>query len=139
MNSIKNIKKYGIIALIILLLIVAITIFVFLNSKEENKEVVPDNLISVIVYLEKGLTDTDINNIKKQIESQENVVEIEFKSKEQWKDEMSEYDDTFETIINNIDENLLSDSFIIKINDEARLSEIEKYISNINGVTSLRY
>ena len=80
-----------------------------------------------------------VENIRADIDSQENVAEITFKSKTEWRDEMSEYDDTFETVLNYLDENPLMDSFILRVKDVEHLSDTAEYVASINGVDTVKY
>lgn len=52
---------------------------------------------------------------------------------------MSEYDDSFKTVLNYLDENPLMDSFVLKVNDVKKLSETSEYIKAINGVDTVKY
>ena len=52
---------------------------------------------------------------------------------------MSEYDDTFSTVLNYLDENPLSDSFIVKVVNVEKLSDTAEYIKSINGVDVVKY
>lgn len=52
---------------------------------------------------------------------------------------MSEYDDSFKTVLDYLDENPLMDSFVLKVNDVKKLSETSEYIKAINGVDTVKY
>ena len=52
---------------------------------------------------------------------------------------MSEYDDTFETVLNYLDENPLMNSFIIRVNDVNHLSDTAEYVKSISGVDTVKY
>ena len=85
------------------------------------------------------VTEEQIENIKSEISSYKNIEEVTFKSKDEWKLEMSEYDDSFKTVLNYLDENPLMDSFVLKVNDVKKLSETSEYIKAINGVDTVKY
>lgn len=121
----------------ITLILVAVAIVAACNV--ENVTKIVEGELSIIVYLEDGVTEEEIANIKSEIRSQSNVDELVFKSKDEWKIEMSEYDDTFETILNYLDENPLLDSFVIKVNDIKEMADTAEYIKSIEGVETLKY
>ena len=95
--------------------------------------------LTIVTYLKKDVTEEQIDNIKSEISSYKNVEEVTFKSKDEWKLEMSEYDDSFKTVLDYLDENPLMDSFVLKVNDVKKLSETSEYIKAINGVDTVKY
>lgn len=121
----------------ITLLLVSVAIICAVNINNATKSI--EDELSIVVYLNKDITEENIENIKADIESQKNVEEVVFKSKTEWKDEMSEYDDTFSTVLNYLDENPLSDSFIVKVVNVDKLSDTAEYIKSINGVDVVKY
>ncbi len=121
----------------ITLLLVSVAIICAVNINNATKSI--EDELSIVVYLDREVTEETIENIKADIESQKNVEEVEFKSKTEWKDEMSEYDDTFSTVLNYLDENPLSDSFIVKVVNVEKLSDTAEYIKSINGVDVVKY
>lgn len=121
----------------ITLLLVSVAIICAVNINNATKSI--EDELSIVVYLNKDITEENIENIKADIESQKNVEEVVFKSKTEWKDEMSEYDDTFSTVLNYLDENPLSDSFIVKVVNVDKLSDTALYIKGINGVDVVKY
>ena len=78
----------------ITLLLVSVAIICAVNINNATKSI--EDELSIVVYLNKDITEENIENIKADIESQKNVEEVVFKSKTEWKDEMSEYDDFFD-------------------------------------------
>lgn len=121
----------------ITLLLVSVAIICAVNINNATKSI--EDELSIVVYLNKDIAEENIENIKADIESQKNVEEVVFKSKTEWKDEMSEYDDTFSTVLNYLDENPLSDSFIVKVVNVDKLSDTALYIKSINGVDVVKY
>ena len=121
----------------ITLLLVSVAIICAVNINNATKSI--EDELSIVVYLDREVTEETIENIKSDIESQKNVEEVKFKSKTEWKDEMSEYDDTFSTVLNYLDENPLSDSFIVKVVNVEKLSDTAEYIKSINGVDIVKY
>lgn len=121
----------------ITLILVSVALICAANIENATKSI--EDELSIVVYLSDGVTEEQINNIRADIDSQNNVAEVVFKSKTEWKEEMSAYDDTFETVLNYLDENPLMDSFIIRVEDVNHLSDTAEYIKSITGVDTVKY
>ena len=121
----------------ITLILVAVAVVAAANVNNATKLI--EDELTIVTYLKKDVTEEQIDNIKSEISSYKNVEEVTFKSKDEWKLEMSEYDDSFKTVLNYLDENPLMDSFVLKVNDVKKLSETSEYIKAINGVDTVKY
>lgn len=121
----------------ITLILVSVAIMSAANIENATKLI--EDELSIVVYLDKNVTEEQIENIESDIMSQKNVEEYIFKSKAEWKEEMSEYDATFETVLNYLEENPLMDSLIVKVKDVNDLNETSKAISEISGVDTVKY
>ena len=113
----------------ITLILVAVAVVAAANVNNATRLI--EDELTIVTYLKKDVTEEQIENIKSEISS--------FKSKDEWKLEMSEYDDSFKTVLNYLDENPLMDSFVLKVNDVKKLSETSEYIKAINGVDTVKY
>ena len=121
----------------ITLMLVAVAVVAAANVNNATKLI--EDELTIVTYLKKDVTEEQIDNIKSEISSYKNVEEVTFKSKDEWKLEMSEYDDSFKTVLDYLDENPLMDSFVLKVNDVKKLSETSEYIKAINGVDTVKY
>ena len=121
----------------ITLILVAVAVVAAANVNNATKLI--EDELTIVTYLKKNVTEEQIDNIKSEISSYKNVEEVTFKSKDEWKLEMSEYDDSFKTVLDYLDENPLMDSFVLKVNDVKKLSETSEYIKAINGVDTVKY
>ena len=121
----------------ITLILVSVALICAANIENATKSI--EDELSIVVYLDDEVTEEQINNIRADIDSQENVAEVTFKSNTEWKEEMSEYDDTFETVLNYLDENPLMNSFILRVNDVNHLSDTAEYVKSISGVDTVKY
>ncbi len=121
----------------ITLILVAVAVVAAANVNNATKLI--EDELTIVTYLKKDVTEEQIENIKSDISSYKNIEEVTFKSKDEWKLEMSEYDDSFKTVLNYLDENPLMDSFVLKVNDVKKLSETSEYIKAINGVDTVKY
>lgn len=121
----------------ITLILVAVAVVAAANVNNATKLI--EDELTIVTYLKRDVTEEQIDNIKSEISSYKNVEEVTFKSKDEWKLEMSEYDDSFKTVLDYLDENPLVDSFVLKVNDVKKLSETSEYIKAINGVDTVKY
>ena len=121
----------------ITLILVAVAVVAAANVNNATRLI--EDELTIVTYLKKDVTEEQIENIKSEISSYKNIEEVTFKSKDEWKLEMSEYDDSFKTVLNYLDENPLMDSFVLKVNDVKKLSETSEYIKAINGVVTVKY
>lgn len=121
----------------ITLILVAVAVVAAANVNNATRLI--EDELTIVTYLKKDVTEEKIENIKSEISSYKNIEEVTFKSKDEWKLEMSEYDDSFKTVLNYLDENPLMDSFVLKVNDVKKLSETSEYIKAINGVDTVKY
>ena len=121
----------------ITLILVSVALICAVNIENATKSI--EDELNIVVYLSKDVTEEEINNIRSDISSQENVEEVTFKSKTEWKLEMSDYNDTFETVLNYLDENPLMDSFIVKVREVEHLSDTAEYIATISKVDTVKY
>lgn len=121
----------------ITLILVAVAIICAANIENITRKI--EDELSIVVYLNKEVTEDKISNIKADIESQKNVSELVFKSKDEWKLEMQNYSSTFDTVLNYMDENPLLNSFTIKVKDINHLKDTSEYIKSIEGVETVKY
>ena len=121
----------------ITLILVSVALICAVNIENATKSI--EDELNIVVYLSKDVTEEEINNIRSDISSQDNVEEVTFKSKTEWKLEMSDYNDTFETVLNYLDENPLMDSYIVKVREVEHLSDTAEYIATISKVDTVKY
>ena len=121
----------------ITLILVAVAMVAAANVNNATKLI--EDELTVVVYLNGEVTSEQIENIKTELNSYKNVLETTYKSKDEWKLEMSEYDDSFKTVLDYLDENPLNDSFVVKVKDVKKLSETSEFIKGIEGVDTVKY
>lgn len=121
----------------ITLILVAVAMVAAANVNNATKLI--EDELTVVVYLNGDVTNEQIENIKTELNSYKNVLETTYKSKDEWKLEMSEYDDSFKTVLDYLDENPLNDSFVVKVKDVKKLSETSEFIKGIEGVDTVKY
>ena len=121
----------------ITLILVAVAIVAAANVQNATKLI--EDELTIVTYLKKDVTEEQIENIKTELKSYRYIDEVEFKSKDEWKLEMSNYDDSFKTVLDYLDENPLKDSFVLNVNDVKKLSETSEYVKAITGVDTVKY
>ena len=120
----------------ITLLVVAISIVIAGNVDNATKGL--EQELSIIVYLEKSATSDDATYLKSNIEKIAGVKEVIYKSKDEWKLEISESSD-MSAVFESYDENPLLDSFVITVNDVNKLNSITEEIKGMEKVKSANY
>lgn len=121
----------------ITLILVAIAIIVSANINHITASL--EKELTIVVYLNKDVTDDAINDIEKDIKALDNVESVTYKSKEEWKVEMKNYSDTFETTLDYLSENPLLNSFVVVVKDVSALSPTARSIQKIEGVQTANY
>lgn len=105
----------------------------------ENATKLIEGELSIVVYLNEDVTDEQFQNIEADIKSQKHVTEVTSKSKDEWKLEMMEYSQTYETVLNYLEENPLLNSMVIKVDDIRNMKDTADYISSIDGIKTVKY
>ena len=121
----------------ITLLVVAISLVIAGNIKSVTHSL--ESELSIIVYLEKDATKEAADFLESQINKIDGVDTVTYKSKHEWKLEMSEYNSSFATIFENYEENPLLDSFAVKVKDAKMLDSIAKEIRKMDKVATANY
>ncbi len=127
----------AILCVTITLLLVSVSIIASANINYTTENI--ENELSIVVYLDNAVTEERIVELEGEFNNIEKVSEVVFKSKDEWKTEMSEYDETFETVLNYLDENPLLDTFTIKVKSVEDLSDVAEYIKTTNNVNTVKY
>lgn len=121
----------------ITLLVVSISLVIAGNVRSATKDL--ERELNIVVYVEKSATEEDINYLKSAIDKLNDVSNVTYKSKEEWKSEMSEYNSSFGTIFDNYDINPLLDSFTVKVSDVTKLASVTDEIKKMDKVESANY
>lgn len=121
----------------ITLILVSVSLIAAYNVNNATKRL--ESELTIVAYVNKELTDEQVQNIKADLESQENVAEVISKSGDEWKLEMSEYDEAYATALNYFDENPLLASFTIKVKDVNLLKDTSEYVKSIEGINNVKY
>ncbi len=121
----------------ITLLVVSITLVIAGNINNTTKNL--EKELTIIVYLEKSSTEEDVTRIKTAIEEMDEVATVSYKSKDEWKLEMSQYNSSFGTVFENYEDNPLLDSFTVTVKDAKNLAVTTESIKKIEKVDTANY
>ncbi len=121
----------------ITLVLVAVSLVLSANVNQFTKDI--ENELSIVVYLKSDVDEskrTDIENSIKDMSSYQSLV---LKSKDEWKKEMQESLGELNTILDDMEENPLLDSILVKVKNVNDLKATTKAISELDGVESASY
>lgn len=121
----------------ITLLVVAIALVVAGNVDKATESL--ENELSIVVYLEKSASDDDASYLKSSIEGIKGVDTVIYKSKEEWKLEISDYSSDIGTVFEAYEDNPLLDSFTVTVIDVNKLDDITEEIRKMDKVESANY
>ena len=125
--------------IIITLIIVSFAILLCVNVNNFTKSIESD--LTIVVFAKEGTLKENVDTLKKEIDSIPNVVDIEYKSKEDLKNEMKRENETYKNIIDKWGDevNPLPDSFIITVEKIEDIKETASTIQNLEHVDAVRY
>ncbi len=123
----------------ITLIIVSISILTSYNIDRLTNSIKQE--FTIYVYLEKGIKEKEIDNLKSQIKKITNVSDYQFRSKEAEAQLLTANSDTLGPIISRWeeDENPLHDIFLVKVNDIELMNDTAKQLESFKGVDFVRY
>ncbi len=118
----------------ITLMVVSLSLIIAGNV--DNATNILKNELTIVVYLDETATNDDATFLKSTIEKIQGVNEVTYKSKDEWKTEMSEY---LGNVLDNYEDNPLYDSFIITVKDVNDLEKIATEIKGMDKVSKANY
>ena len=121
----------------ITLIIVSVAIIIACNVNNATKSI--ESEMNIVVYFNKNSTEEDSNNAFLEIKNLEGVTKAIYKSKDEWKTEMSDYSDTFDTMLNYLSDNPLMNSCIVYVEDIREINNIADKIKEIANVEVVKY
>ena len=121
----------------ITLILVALSLFLSHNVREITTTL--EHELTIVVYLDREVTDEQKIELENDLKTMENVESYTMKSKEEWKAEMQQENETLETTLDYLDENPLLDSVTVTVDDVRNLSETAEKLRAYDFVTSAEY
>ena len=123
----------------ITLIIVAVALIASYNVEHFTTEIEKD--LTIVVFADTDATSDEIEVIKSNLNSMDNVDDFEFVSKKEVKEQMQKESEVLNTVLEGWDENEspLKDTFKVKVKDVLKISDTADEIKKINNVSTVRY
>ena len=123
----------------ITLVLVAVSVILSYNVNSFTSDIEKD--VTIVAFLDKEVTQEQINEIQTQISNLDNIASIEFESKQQLIDEMKEENADLENILNQYDEetNPLQDTYLVKVENIEEIGKTAGEIEALEGVSIVKY
>lgn len=121
----------------ITLILVAISLVLTYNVRQVTTDL--EHELTIVVYLNKDVTEEQKVRISNDLETMENVDSYVLKSKDEWKAEMKEEDESLENALDIFDENPLLDSIIVTVDDVKNLGVTAEKLREYDFVSSAEY
>ncbi len=121
----------------ITLILVAIAICLTYNVRQVTTDL--EHELTIVAYLNKDVTDEQKTELENALKTMDNVDSYEMKSKDEWKAEMKEEDQSLENALDIFEENPLLDSVIVKVDDVKNLGETADRLREFDFVNSAEY
>jgi len=121
----------------ITLVLVAVSLVLSSNVNQFTKDI--ENELSIVVYLKEDVDQEKREKIENDIKGMSSYQSLVFKSKDDWKKEMQESLGELNTILEDMEENPLLDSILVKVKNVNDLKATTKAISELDGVESASY
>ena len=98
-------------------------------------------MITIVVFLDREVTDKEIDEIKEELDDIENIDSYEFQSKVEVKEEIQSQSDVFNAVLENWDdeESPLKDTFQIKVKNVEQIKHTADKIKSLKHVSVVRY
>lgn len=132
-----SLSMASVLSVTITLIIVAVAIIMAANVNYATKNI--ENEMNILVYIKNEASEDDVKNVLNEIKSIKAVREYEHITKEQQKANMAEYDETFKTILNYLEENPLMDSVIVYVDDIKQMTDVAEKIKDIPNIETVKY
>lgn len=125
----------------ITLILVGFSMILSFNVNNFTAEIERD--LNIVIFLERGVDDKEIETVKSEIINLNNVVddEIVFNSKNEVKESMQEESEVFNSVLSNYTDetNPLQDTFLVKVENIELIGETADQIKKIKNVDIVKY
>ena len=123
----------------ITLIVVAFAIVLSYNVNNFASSIEKD--VTIVAFIENGISQEEIDSIKDKITLLNNVESINFDDKKKITEEIMESSDTFRSILENMeeDENPIQNTYLVKVQDINGIKEVADSIKKIDHITAVKY
>ena len=124
---------------IITLILVALAVLASYNITNMTDKIEKD--LTMIVFIDNDATDKEINKIKSELETIDNIESITYRSKDEIKNSMSSENESFKIIMDTWteEENPLQSTFVLRIKEIKEIKETATTVKNIDNVSLVKY
>ena len=124
---------------IITLILVSIGILLSYNIKNVTEDIKKE--ITIVILMDKEITNEELKDTEKTLENIDNIKTVDFVSKDEIKNDLASYNETYLKIVETWKEgeNPLQDSFILTVNEVKDINETATTIKNIDKVNRVKY
>ena len=124
---------------IITLILVALAVLASYNITNMTDKIEKD--LTMIVFIDNDATDKEINKIKSELETIDNIESITYRSKDEIKNSMSSENESFKIIMDTWteEENPLQSTFVLRIKEIKQIKETATTVKNIDNVSLVKY
>lgn len=121
------------------LIIVAIALLASLNVNNFSKVIKED--VTIVVFVNRDVEENKLGVIQAKLDQIDNIENIEYKSREQLKEEMQASSSKLDATMKewSAEENPLKDTFKIKVKDIEKISETATTIEKMEGIDYVDY
>ena len=119
--------------------LILVSISLIMSSNVNHFTQAMENELTIVTYLKTDVDENKRNEIQDKIKSMSSFESLEFKSKDTWKEEIKNSLGELDSIIENMDENPLYDSILVKVKNVSDLKATTNAINEIDGVESATY
>lgn len=123
----------------ITLILVAVSIILSSNVNKFTDDIEKD--VTIVVYIEKDATEEEITEMKTKIEALSNIESVDFLSKENIRQEMSNDDEGIGNILGEYTEatNPLLNEYLVKVKNTEKIGKTAKEIKELSKVNTVKY
>ena len=123
----------------ITLVVVAFSIVLSYNVNNFAESIEKD--VTIVVFIENGIKEEEMVNIKDKINLLNNIESVTFDDKEKITKEIMDSSDTFRSILENIEEeeNPIQNTYLVKVQDINGIKEVADSIREMEHVTAVKY
>ena len=123
----------------ITLILVGFSMILSYNVNNFTSEIEED--LTIVVFLDRKITEDEIKTVKSKLDTLDNVKSIEFNSKNDIKEEMQKESEVFNSILSQYNEsnNPLQDTFLVKVDEIKNIGTTAKKIKKIPNVEVVKY
>ena len=125
----------------ITLILVGFSMILSFNVNNFTREIEKD--LNIVIFLERGVSEKDIESVRDEIKKIENVKsdEIVLNTKDEVKESMQEESEIFKSVLSNYTEetNPLQDTFLVKVDNIDFIGTTADQIKNIEYVDIVKY